>query len=452
MQFPKLFQRKPGSAKVRTAVQRSIAFSISLHGILLLVAAAWVVSHIFTNVDSTFTGQPPPMRAFDPQKQEFRVKVTKQQRSSSRPSMAFHMAAATKFTSGLTLPEIKIDPKNVKTSFQPKFQTFGGLGLGVGTGGGYAEDGFSKDAVSSINILNIRARGEKVAVLVDVSVSMVESEKGGPQGFARVKQRVEQVIDSLSEGTLFNVIVFADAASEFEKQMVIAKPDNKTRARLFLRPFDTEGNLGLDQGNIQAGSEGLRAFGGSTRLDLALSAAFQQGADTILIISDGLPKVKKGWDAQQMAAFQQKQAAWAQQNAPALQAWDTAAAAAPAQRVWVPATPARPPAAASLREGAAVDPGSPAIPAHWAIVAPGGGGQARPAPPPIPDPGFWTLSDFVEHLRLLQDAYYAKRGQKPPVIHCIGYMIDNDGHAFLQALAFNFKGQYQQVAKLRDLK
>ena len=47
--------------------------------------------------------------------------------------------------------------------------------------------------------------------LVDVSVSMVEEREGGPQGFARVKQRVEQVIDSLAEGSLFNVIVFADA-------------------------------------------------------------------------------------------------------------------------------------------------------------------------------------------------------------------------------------------------
>ena len=453
MEVPKLFQRKKKTVKVKTVVQRSIAFSIGLHGVLLFVAAVWVVSHIFYNRESTFSGQPPPMKAYEPRKLEFKVKVSKQQRSSSRPSMAPRMVAS-KLTTGLALPEIKMDPKIVKTTFQPKFKAFGGTGLGAGLGTGYGEGGFG-DGVSSINFFGIRARGEKTAVLVDVSVSMVEPQKGGPQGFARVKQRVDEVIDSLAEGTLFNVIVFADAASEFDKQMVIANKDNKTRAKLFLRPFNSEGNFGLDQGNVQSSGEGLRAFGGTTRLDLALSTAFMQGADTIMIISDGLPQVKKGWNAQQMGAFQQQQAAWMQQNAAAVQAFDAAAVAAPAapaQKVWVPPTPARAPAAAPLKEGAPIDKGSPAIPGHWQVIVPHGGGAARPAPPPIPDPGFWTLTDFIEHLRLLQDAYNAKKGQKPPVVHCIGYMIDNDGNAFLQGLAHHFKGEYRRVAKLKDVK
>jgi hypothetical protein len=377
--------------------------------------------------------------------------------------------------SELALPEIKVDPKIVNTTFQPKFKAVSGKGLGAGLGTGYGTHGFGQ-GVSSVNFFGIRARGEKVAVLVDVSVSMVEEDRGGVMGYMRVKQRVEQVIDALSEMTMFTIIAFADAAETLEPKLMIANAENKKRAKLFIRPFNTEGNWGLDKGNVGASRVGLVAAGGTTRLDLALSEAFRQGADTILIISDGLPRVRKTWSFEEMAQHRKAQQDWMAAHANQVAAWDQAAAAwqaaaAPAQvvteKVWVPPQPARPaiaprpPSKRPPKEGQPPDrghpgrPAQPAKPGYWKTVTRTvrqGGGRGpgpRPSPPPIPDPGWWTLTDFVKHLRILNEHYYTPKGNKPPQIHCIGYQIDDAGHAFLRDLSAHFRGKYRRVNRLR---
>jgi len=442
--------------------------SVAVHVVGMLIFGGWIVMRTRSEKATIFT-VPPPSRTYEPRKLEHQVKIQKRQRSSSRPSMVPRLLSMK--TSQLALPEIKMDPKIVHTTFQPKFKAVSGKGLGAGLGTGYGTAGFGA-GVSSFNFFGIHAKGEKVAILVDVSVSMVEEEKGGVAGFMRVKERCGQVIDSLNEGTLFTLIVFGDAAKTMEKQMVIANPDNKKKAKIFLQPFNTQGNWGLTAGNIQASSKGLRAGGGTTRLDLALTGAFMQGADTIMVISDGIPKVRKVWSAEQLQGFENERSAWMQANAGAVQAWQQQAAAAAAaaaatpvqtvsERVWIPPTPAvppRPPSKSPPKEGQPPDmgsPGRPAQPGRWEVRTRrvggggGGGGPPRPAPPPVPDPGWWTLADFVEHLTILHTDLYLNQGKKPPTIHCIGYQIDDDGHAFISDLSAHYHGQYRRVRQLK---
>ena len=430
-----------------TVIRRSLYVSFAVHGLLLLGAGVFVISHIFYNRESTFVGQPPPMKSYEPRKLEFKVKVSKQQRSSSRPSMSPRMVS-TKMTSQLALPEIKMDPKVVKTSFQPKFKAFGGTGLGSGLGTGYGLSGFGS-GVSAFDFFGIKGRGDKIAILVDVSVSMVEEEEGGIRGYQRVKDRISKVIDALSEGAMFNVIVFADAASAYDKQMVVANDDNKTKAKLFLRPFNTEGNFGLTSGNLQPSSLGIPAEGGETRLDLALTAAFEQGADTILIISDGLPRVKKGFTAAQASARNSELASWYKTHEAQIRQFDEQASSQPAveEKVWVPPRAARAAGKGPLKEGQAIDHGSPAVEGHWEIRRQNSGGGGRPAPPPL-EPSWWTLSDFLQQLKLLHETLYAKKGKKIPVIHAIGYSIDKEGGAFLKTLSETYKGRYRRVTRM----
>jgi hypothetical protein len=158
-----------------------------------------------------------------------------------------------------------------------------------------------------------------------------------------------------------------------------------------------------------------------------------------------------------MQAYQAERAAWGQQHAAEVQAFDAAQAAAPAtsERVWIPPTPAqpaRPPRTTGLKEGQPPDQGSPAVPAqpgHWEVrTSHPGGGPARPAPPPPPKPGKWTFTDFVEHLRRLHEALYVKKGKKLPVIHCICYGNDKEGADFLKNLAETYKGRFRKVARI----
>ena len=434
------------SVRRRKVLTTVFAGSLVAHLVALAVFGGWVVMRSKPEEVAIFR-TPAPTRKYEPRKLEHRVKVQKRQRSSSRPSMMPRLVSMK--VADLSLPEIKVDPKIVHTTFQPKFKAVSGKGLGAGLGTGYGTHGFGI-GVSSVNFFGIQARGEKIMILVDVSVSMVEEERGGVAGYMHVKQRVEQVIDAISEGGIFNLVVFADAASVMEKQMVVANNDNKKKAKLYLRPFNTEGNWGLSQGNVQASKTGLKAHGGTTRLDLALTAAFQQGADTILIISDGIPMVQKGFTADQHRAWQGQERQWWDENKDRVGEWDRNQAAwvgqGGASKIWIPPVAAKkgPP-----REGQ-TDTGD--RPGYWQVVGHSGhwrGWYPRPVPPKKPDPGYWTLTDFLQHLEVLHEEIYLKKGKKPPVIHCIGYQIDKKGHAFLRGLARAYHGQYRRVSRLR---
>lgn len=421
--------------------------SLGVHIIGLAIFGGWVVMRAHLEEKTIFKAPPPPRKTYEPKKLEHKVKVQKRQRSSSRPTMIPRMVAMK--PSNLSLPEIKMDPKVMNTSFQPKFKAVSGKGVGAGLGGGYGTGGFGA-GVSKFDFFGIKGRGDKICILVDVSTSMVEEERGGTDGFQRVKSRVNQVIDALHDAAMFNVVVFADSGEIFEDELVIANDDNKKRAKAFIRPFNTDGSWGLTSGKLQADPNGLPSAGGTTRLDLALSACFQQGADTILIISDGAPRVMKAVTNDEYKAHRMMVDEWNKKNANKIAAWDDKFGNRPAQtkRVWVPPEKARPPSKKPPKEGEAPDMGSAGHDGYWKIVTIKPKRERPKCPVEAPKPRPWTLSEFLQHLKLLHEHYYSKKGMRKPIIHCIGYQIDREGNSFLKALAKEYKGRYRKVKKI----
>ena len=430
------------SVRRRRLLQGVLLASLGLHLLAMLIFGGIRLVQYFTEEETVFE-VPPPARTYEPRKVELKVKVQRRQRSSSRPAVVPRMVSSR--PSQLAFPEIKVDPKLVTTTFQPKFKAVSGKGLGAGLGTGYGTSGFG-EGVSAINFFDIQTRGERIAVLVDVSVSMVEEERGGPAGFNRVRERLNQVVKALKDGTLFSVIVFADACSVMSPKMVYAGNETRAQARQFLAGFNVAGRYGLESGNFTPGNTGLRATGGTTRLDLALSAAMGQLADTILIISDGLPEVVKPVDPAALEAHRQQVAQWRTTHAAAIRAHEEAVASAPATRVWVPPQAARPPGKAPLKEGARPDPGAPAREGYWSTVRDVPAGPQAPSPPQA---GRWSLADFIEHMTLIYEADYKPKSLKEPQVNCIGYQINREGGEFLNGLAKRYRGQYRLVRKLR---
>lgn len=385
----------------------------------------------------------PQLKTYDPREQVHRVKVQRLQKSSSRPQITPRMIANR--PAQTELPELPMDPQVVKTTFQTDFKPGGGFGDGVDRGLG--PKGFSRGPVSEIEIGPLRFPTEKLAILVDVSESVVEPAMGGIRGFARVKERVNEVIDSLSHETMFNVIVFADAASAWQSKLAVATDVNKSAAKLWLQPFNaSEDHKGLVTGNLEPSPLGVKAAGGTTRLDLALTAAFDNRADAILIIGDGSPRVRKILSGDERTAWNKMQDDWRKQHGDAVTevAESGGGGSEPErtrrERVWVPEI--------------GHDSGRP-IGGQWewreVPAGGGGGGGSRPPGPPRPvlpdDFQWWTLADFIRHFSILQEELYTRRGIPPPVVHCIGYRVDDEGKAFLKGFTEYYKGQYRTVKK-----
>lgn len=427
----------------RRQLLRIAAGAAVAHLLGLIVFGGYVVLSSRRDEPALFT-TPPPVRTYEPRKLEHKVKVQKQQRSSSRPALVPRIVSSR--VSDLALPEIKTDPKLVNTAFQPKFKAVSGKGLGAGLGTGYGESGFG-DGFPSVDFFGIQARGERIAILVDVSISMVEDQRGGVEGFVRVKNRVDQVVDALQDGVLFTLIVFADGCSMVATELQHASSETRRRAKGWLRPFNTVGNYGHTDGNVAASRHGLVASGGTTRLDLALGAALDRACDTILILSDGMPEVEKPVSMDKISAYQRTLSEWRDKNAARLAALD--AAPVETRRVWVPPQAAIPASKQPLKEGAPPPRDIPARAGYWRTVTERRGFSRRPEPPPAPKPEPWNLADFVTHINKIHDAVYKPQGRKMPKIHTIGYMIDREGHEFLRRLAKQYQGQYRRVQSLR---
>lgn len=428
----------------RKVLLRILTGSALLFLLSMVIFGSMVVLQSVLEERTVFTA-PPPIKTYQPRELEHKVKVQKRQRSSSRPSVMPRLVAAK--PSNFALPEIKTDPKVVKTTFQPQFKAVTGIGLGAGLGTGFGLGGFGT-GVSAFNFFGIQGRGDKIAILVDVSVSMVEEEKGGTAGFERVKSRINQVVDALNEKALFNIVTFADAAQTFKPQMVPATDEFKGEARKFLQPYNTGNNLGLDSGDVRSIDTGIAAIGGTTRLDLALTAAFQMGADTILVISDGLPRVLKGTSSEQDEAWAARVRAWEEANKGAMEEYNRAMEGITytTRRVWVPPQPARP---AVVKEGH-MQGATPAREGYWHEVRePNRPLPARPHPPARPETSkWWTIEDFYLHFGKLHEMFYVKKGKKLPVVHTIGYAIDKEGGDFLQAFTQRYKGTYRRINKI----
>ncbi len=433
------------SEKNRKILWTVLLVSLAVHLVAGLIFGSIVIMRALSEEKIVFSVPPTPRKSYEPRKLEHKVKVQKRQRSSSRPTMVPRMVAMRQ--SNVSLPDIKVDQRVINTSFQPKFKSVSGKGVGVGLGTGYGIGGFGP-GVSTFDFFGIRGRGDKVALLVDVSTSMVEEQMGGVEGYMKVKSRVGKVIDALSEGAIFNVIVFGDASDAFFKKLEIASVKHKKDAKDYLRPFNTEGNWGLAQGNVKAEGRGLQADGGSTRLDLALTAAFQQGANTILVISDGAPMVLRQPTQDEYQAYNNKKSEWEKENKKQIQDDKNDAAGGKMEKVWIPDQPARPPKKGPPKEGEAPDNGSPAIPGHWEERWTTPPKKGPDCPIPAPKAQYWNLTEFLQHLKLLHENYYLAKGMKPPIIHCIGYKIDKEGNAFLKGVAKEYKGQYKKVNTL----
>ncbi|MEM6821813.1 MAG: hypothetical protein AAF558_07745, partial [Verrucomicrobiota bacterium] len=275
-------------------------------------------------------------------------------------------------------------------------------------------------ATSSVNFFNIKQKASRIVVAVDVSRSMVEDKRGGLNGYATLKQQVGKIVDSLNSGTAFNIVMFANTVDIFTPNFNPATETFKTDAKQFLEPYMSDfrsaknGNL---KRNYKPSSEDLViGRSGSTRMDLAITAAFELGADAIFIISDGAPAVKRKVTPEFLADFERARKALTDAEKGRIEVED-------AQRIV---------------KDAGYDPDLVKERIEWFLkngeklkayrdkvkkeqVLREGGIMA---PPGISLPSL-RKQEMVDLIEDLYKKLYKAQGRKKPVIHCVGYQTSD---------------------------
>jgi hypothetical protein len=177
-----------------------------------------------------------------------------------------------------------------------------GIGSGIGPG-------------RKINFFGIQDEAEKVVFIVDISGSMVSADKGGYEGFNRVKEELHRLLEGLHTHSSFNVVLFGSQAFCFQSQsMIQATPENREAAYQWILPVHDSKKF-----HESLGPEIMESLytptirgmpeGGGTRIDLALLAAFEMKPDMIFVLSDGAPNIA-GWNSPEVL---NKVTAWKKQ-------------------------------------------------------------------------------------------------------------------------------------------
>lgn len=400
---------------------------IALHAVAIAIMGSIVIFRHFFKKETTFVAPPEVVKRIEPRKLEHKVKIQKQQQKSGRPRVQPRLSASK--ISELALPEIKTDIKPIKDSLKSTLRSFGANGVGTGTAGGKGVGGLGL-GTSNVRFMGFSAQTERVAVVIDLSLSMLEDRRGGFDGFEALKSEIQQLIQSLSGGSFFNLIAFGPEVDIFQKEASIATKEKKREAKEWLEPYMK------DRVNVRANGIRLRNYapadnsfvlpnqGGSTRFDVALLAAFESGVDTIFVISDGAPVIFASETDQQKAArmkiyekaLEDEKANKAQRekNLEEYKKRQEKKAALRARRGLPP----------EVSENA------------------GGPPRVSTAPPRVGD------SEIIEYMYQIAKKLYAEKGKQLPKIYTIGYATNSQEETFLKQLAQKFKGRFRRAKAL----
>jgi hypothetical protein len=150
-------------------------------------------------------------------------------------------------------------------------------------------------AESSFKYFGAGARGSRIAFLLDASKEMIREETGATNAYAFITDQLVKTVDALETNTLFNVVLYdGQNVALFRPDMIpVSSPEGDLRDWL-KTPGSLEEPFGLteEQNNYTPQNLFNTAMGSDVKgLPLALQAAMEQRADTILAVGAGLGRL-----------------------------------------------------------------------------------------------------------------------------------------------------------------
>ncbi len=268
-----------GKSNNRKVIMGVIVISIVVHLLGGVGAAIWIVARYFQEPQAVFVSR--KIVAIPPKIIDPKLASAEFEAAMSKPTMDVKMMSLREMD--FALPDLPMAPAEDTTEFDPSALIDSqvdasaiGFGAGAGGGGGGSGSGFSFFGVSS--------SGSRIVFVLDVSGSMVGSEKE-IEAYEGMEKEVEKALGQLKSPTEFNIIVFGGFADSFSQyaQKTGAGVVEKAMAWLKSRsPIPGKKAGGKFGGTIHAGTETASA----------LEMAFKMKPDVIVLLSDGEPQMK----------------------------------------------------------------------------------------------------------------------------------------------------------------
>lgn len=288
-------------------------------------------------------------------------------------------------------------------------------------------------AVSSVEFFGIKKKGRRIAFLLDASTSMIYEQRGGKEAYRKLKDALVDMVNKLEPSTEFNVFVFQNSADRFKPGPVPATGDVKSEFARWIAPY-LEKETGLAYGG-NYDTDRLAGYRGSTRMDLALTGAFEMGADIIFVLSDGVPQVRRPPTDKELAEWEKLR----EENLEEIEAWQKVRDAYYEKYKDIIAEMRK---ELDRRNKSLANRSRERI--HW--IEGYKGIPERPernAPPGTWKPHYgFNQEELSELLDELVKELYVPAGIDRPSINIVGYEVTDEDAEWLKDMARDFRGKY----------
>ncbi|MGF1453514.1 MAG: hypothetical protein ACFB21_15745 [Opitutales bacterium] len=188
---------QPKKRKINSTLAAVIMISIGAHVAALIALGSWVIVRYIVPDDAKFEEATEVQEEAPPPDVKVEVKP--------QPQVQDNLADLRMKQVG----DIAVDPVDIDLpSRGDSFTVRGGIGsLGGITLGGDMRRNIGINMERG-KIFDMSTRAERILIVMDASKHMVIDDKGGLESYPIVKQEVVDLVGSLPQGTLFNVILF----------------------------------------------------------------------------------------------------------------------------------------------------------------------------------------------------------------------------------------------------
>ncbi len=259
---------------------------LAIHLLALAAFGGWTVYQAVMPKDPTFD-EPPPMERIERVQLEYKVRLQEQQKKSQRPTQKLQVQQI----ANIEMPNFDAQVPTLTGS--------GGLGrFGEGGFGSLGDgEGLSLGEIS-VDLFDIKAKGEKFLFVIDVRKDLLQDKKGGIPTYNVIKEDITRLVNELPSGVLINMILFEGSRMEiWRPELAPATASNKQAFAEWLAPVNTgPDSTGIRDRNYtpdafqQPMAERLLSRGGSgNRVLLATVGALEQKPDAIFFLVDDIP-------------------------------------------------------------------------------------------------------------------------------------------------------------------
>ena len=218
--------------------------------------------------------------------------MREQQQKSARPKQKLQV----KSVQSLDMPDVDIQVPNLNNT--------AGIGrIGDGNFGDLGGGGLDVGQIS-VELFDIKARGEKFLFAIDVERDLMKDSKGGLPTYNVIKEDLTQLINELPSGILFNVMLFDEGRLElWRPSLVPASSANKEDFAKWLAPVNSgPSSIGVRNDNYRPQSwnseMGKNLLGtkwsNGNEVYLTVMGMLEQRPDAIFLFSDYLPGLDRG--------------------------------------------------------------------------------------------------------------------------------------------------------------